>query len=95
MAWSPWRVLIVLLPVLLCLSPGRPAAAGSIDISVMTQNLYTGADTDPITMADSDYVCLKKRAALPPRSFFCVSGLRLDQARMLSIDCGNWHSECG
>src|SRR5215472_13876577 len=53
MAWRPSRVLIVLLPVLLCLSPGRPAAAGSIDISVMTQNLYTGADTAPIIMADS------------------------------------------
>ena len=47
------RVLIVLLPALLCLSLGRPAAAGSIDISVMTQNLYTGADTDPIIMANS------------------------------------------
>jgi endonuclease/exonuclease/phosphatase family metal-dependent hydrolase len=53
MAWRPSRVLIVLLPVLLCVSLGRPAAAGSIDISVMTQNLYTGADTDPIIMADS------------------------------------------
>src|SRR5215472_11504282 len=53
MAWRPSRVLIVLLPVLLCLSLGRPAAAGSIDISVMTQNLYTGADTDPIIMANS------------------------------------------
>ena len=23
-----------------------------------------------------------------------MSGLRLDQARMLSIESGNWHSEC-
>ena len=53
MARSAGRVLAVFLSVLLCLSPGRPAAAGSIDISVMTQNLYTGADTDPIIMADS------------------------------------------
>jgi endonuclease/exonuclease/phosphatase family metal-dependent hydrolase len=53
MAWRPSRVLIVVLSALLCLSLGRPAAAGSIDISVMTQNLYTGADTDPIIMADS------------------------------------------
>ena len=53
MAWRPSRVLIVLLPAFLCLSLGRPASAGSIDISVMTQNLYTGADTDPIIMADS------------------------------------------
>jgi len=34
----------------------------------------------------ADYVCLKKREALPQRSFFCVSGPRLDQARMLSTD---------
>jgi hypothetical protein len=51
MAWRPWRVLILFLPVLLCLSPGRPAAAGSIDISVMTQNLYLGANTDPLFAA--------------------------------------------
>ncbi len=38
-------------------------------------------------------VCLKKRLALSHRTFFCVSGLRLDQARMLSIESGNWHSE--
>jgi hypothetical protein len=42
-----------------------------------------------------DYICLKKRAALSQRSFLRVSGLRLDQARMLSIELGNWHSECG
>jgi hypothetical protein len=41
------------------------------------------------------YVCLKKRLALSQRSFFWVSGVRVDQARMLSIEFGNWHSECG
>lgn len=51
MARSAWRVLTVFLPVFLYLSPGRPAAAGAIDITVMTQNLYTGADTNPILMA--------------------------------------------
>jgi hypothetical protein len=53
MARSAWRVLTVFLPVLLYLSPGRPAAAGAIEITVITQNLYTGADTDPIIMAAS------------------------------------------
>jgi endonuclease/exonuclease/phosphatase family metal-dependent hydrolase len=51
MAWSPCRVLTGFLPVLLCLSVGRPAAAGAIDISVMTQNLYLGANTDPLFAA--------------------------------------------
>jgi endonuclease/exonuclease/phosphatase family metal-dependent hydrolase len=51
MAWGPWRVVTFLLPVLLCLSPGRQAAAGAIDISVMTQNLYLGANTDPLFAA--------------------------------------------
>ena len=41
------------------------------------------------------YVCLKNRLALSQRSFLRVSGPRLDQARMLSIELGNWHSECG
>ena len=41
------------------------------------------------------YVCLYSRAALSQRSLRCVSGLRLDHARMLSIELGNWHSEWG
>jgi hypothetical protein len=51
MARSAWRVLTVFLPVLLCLSLGRPAGAGTIDIPVMTQNLYLGANTDPLFAA--------------------------------------------
>ena len=51
MAGSAPRVLIVVLLGLLCLSPGRQAAAGAIDIIVMTQNLYLGANTDPLFAA--------------------------------------------
>jgi hypothetical protein len=51
MARIAGRVLTVFLPVLLCLSPGRQAAAGSINIPVMTQNLYLGANTDPLFAA--------------------------------------------
>jgi hypothetical protein len=48
---SAWRVLTALLLVFLYLSPGRQAAAGAIGITVMTQNLYTGANTTPIITA--------------------------------------------
>src|SRR4051794_40213272 len=41
------------------------------------------------------YVWRKKRLALSQKSFRCVCGFRLCQARILSIEFGNWHSECG
>ena len=40
-------------------------------------------------------VCLKNRSALPPRSFFCVSGPRLFQARMLSTESGTGTPSAG
>jgi hypothetical protein len=51
MAGSVPHVLIVVLLGLLCLSPERQAAAGPIDITVLTQNLYLGANTDPLFAA--------------------------------------------
>jgi len=44
------RVLILLLPFLLSLS-GTAVRAAPIDLTVMTQNLYVGADTDPLLQA--------------------------------------------
>jgi endonuclease/exonuclease/phosphatase family metal-dependent hydrolase len=41
-------VLAVLIPVLLCLLAGRGADAVPFDITVMTQNLYVGADADVV-----------------------------------------------
>jgi endonuclease/exonuclease/phosphatase family metal-dependent hydrolase len=42
------RVFTVLIPVLLSLSPGPEAGAAPIDLPVMTQNLYVGADAAPV-----------------------------------------------
>jgi endonuclease/exonuclease/phosphatase family metal-dependent hydrolase len=42
------RVLAVFMPVLLCLSAGRAADAAPVDLTVMTQNLYVGADADVV-----------------------------------------------
>jgi endonuclease/exonuclease/phosphatase family metal-dependent hydrolase len=42
------RVLAVLMPALLCLSPGREPGAAPIDLTVMTQNLYVGANAGPV-----------------------------------------------
>jgi hypothetical protein len=42
-----------LLPLLLCLSAGMQASAGPLDITVMTQNLYLGAEPDAILMAST------------------------------------------
>src|SRR5215813_462903 len=43
-----WRVLAVLAISLLCLSPGPTAVAAPVDLTVMTQNLYVGADAGPV-----------------------------------------------
>src|SRR3954453_11700643 len=42
------RVLILLLPFLLYLASGTAVRAGPIDITVMTQNLYVGAASEPL-----------------------------------------------
>src|SRR5690349_22700894 len=42
------RVLAVLLPVFLCLSPAPESGAAPVDLTVMTQNLYVGADAGPV-----------------------------------------------
>src|SRR4051794_8055119 len=44
------QVLILLLPFLLSLS-GTAVRAGPIELTVMTQNLYVGADSDPLLKA--------------------------------------------
>jgi endonuclease/exonuclease/phosphatase family metal-dependent hydrolase len=47
---SCW-ILTVLLPVLLSLAPETEADATPADITVITQNLYIGADTTPVLMS--------------------------------------------
>jgi endonuclease/exonuclease/phosphatase family metal-dependent hydrolase len=42
------RVLTVFMPLLLCLSPGREPGAAPVDLTVMTQNTYVGADAGPV-----------------------------------------------
>src|SRR5215472_10538050 len=45
--------LTVLLPFISWLSPGMEASAGPLDITVMTQNLYLGAEPDAILAAST------------------------------------------
>src|ERR1051325_10108555 len=40
--------LLALLPLGLCLASGIGVRAAPIDLTVMTQNLYVGANTDPL-----------------------------------------------
>src|SRR5439155_11221885 len=42
------RVLAPLLSIFLCPSPGSSAGATPLDLTVMTQNLYVGADADAV-----------------------------------------------
>src|SRR5206468_6733195 len=42
------RVLTAFLPIFLCLPPGSKAGAAPVDLTVMTQNHYVGADADDV-----------------------------------------------
>src|SRR3954449_1198327 len=44
-------IFLTLLPGLVCLAPGLEANAAPVTITVMTQNLYGGADTPPLLEA--------------------------------------------
>jgi hypothetical protein len=41
--------LAALLAIFLCLSPGSKAGATPVDLTVMTRNLYVGADADAVS----------------------------------------------
>ena len=74
---------------------GLSARLLSASVDARNKSRHGGTINAASGVSPVHYVCLKKRVALSQRSFSWVSGLRLDQARMLSIEFGNWHSECG
>ncbi len=76
-------------------SSARKGGAQTISTDRSGTDLGADARRAPPRGSLADHACLKKRSALPESSFFLVSPFRLCQARMLSTELGNWHSECG
>ena len=67
----------------------------SVSLYLVATNWAPDRRSSPSQQLRRDHVRLKKRLALSHRSRLRVSGVRLVQARMLSIELGNWHSEWG
>ena len=76
--------LAALLAIFLCLSPGSKAGATPVDLTVMTQNLYVGADADAVSAT---------RRSLSPSSLLLAVPSFTCSALMTEWGSGFWPVE--